>query len=48
MSVFPSALVSGFCLDDFFLTAQPFVTKLGKVVYYHQLECLVEKEWFAI
>ena len=33
--------VSGFCLDDIFLTVHSFVTKLGMVVHHHQLECHV-------
>ena len=38
-----SVCVSRFCLGDISLTAQPFVTKQGMVVYYHELECHAEK-----
>ena len=38
-----SVCVSRFCLCDISLTAQPFVTKQGMVVYYHELECHAEK-----
>ena len=38
-----SVLASGFCPDSISWTAQPFVTKLGMVLYYHELECHAEK-----
>ena len=39
----PFVRMSGFCQDDTSWTAQPFVTKLSMVVYYHELESHVEK-----
>ena len=29
----------GVCLEDFFWTVQPFVTKPGMVVHHHELAC---------
>ena len=43
VSVSPSVCLSRFCLDDISWTAQPFVTKLSMVVYYHKMECHAEK-----
>ena len=31
------------CLDDISCTAQPLLTKLGIVVYYHEAECYAER-----
>ena len=39
-AVCPSALV---CPDDIFLTAQPFLTRLVIVMYYHEAVCHAEK-----
>ena len=41
--VYPHVHVFGFCPDNISWLAQPFVIKLGIVVYYHELECLAEK-----
>ena len=42
-SVGLSVHLSRFCLDCTFCTAQPFVTKLGIMVYHHEPECLAER-----
>ena len=46
-SICPSVCVSGFCLDDISLTAQPYGTKLVMVMYYQEVEYHVEN-WFAV
>ena len=43
-SICPSVCVSDLvCMIQISLTAQPFLTKLGMVVYYHGVECHAEK-----
>ena len=46
-SVCLSCLCFQFCLDDVSFTTQPFLTKLGLVVYYHGVEYHA-KNWFTV
>ena len=43
LSICTSVCVSGFCPDDISWTTQPFVTKLGMVMYYQVMKCYAEK-----
>ena len=40
-----SCLCVQFCLDSISCTSEPFLTRLGMVVYYHEAECQAERTY---